>query len=617
MSDRAKVSNRLNEFYSFIVLLVVAVFSSFPWTLYGMNWTDNSQIFHFANRMANGEFPYRDFSYQTGFIGIGIEAIVQNLLGQTYGSSLLLRLLVKLGTLLAFYGAFRLFTTRFIAVVICAGLAINTPLLGGGGNTNWAEFLAALSIPLMILGSTATRRNASFLYLAIAGLSLALILGSRQSNGILCIAVVLGVLAAHLIRSPKDGLKVLLPLTLGIVVGIGGLVTVLAANQALPMAVYELFTAASERKNVSTLSSLIDTFSGGVAVTPSSTLSGVMQETLRFVIIPLVLSTGILGLLRVSQKHDVPNRRLEQLGIAAVPGLLIFGIIADEFVSGQFTNTGFHLFLYDLPRTFFSLLLLLGCLFPARSERLLGISHPALPLSIAPVLGTVWAMQLSWPGRFYVHTDLLVALAMLLMLMSTKLSSRWKRAIALTFLAATVSVLSSQVVQQSFGQALNRYPLAHPMTQGIKVNQEKRIGLSVLRQTIAPGDSCFIYGSASVLYTLLECNNPTRLDITNADALTLADAQQVMAVLTATPPQWIIDTGKGDIHIADQFDGSPTFYGSFNQAGPKALHLGLQNLIQTYQQTATLSDFYPEGAAIDPDDRDRVLQFRIYQRQSS
>ncbi|MDV2995556.1 MAG: hypothetical protein N4J56_005210 [Chroococcidiopsis sp. SAG 2025] len=43
----------------------------------------------------------------------------------------------------------------------------------------------------------------------------------------------------------------------------------------------------------------------------------------------------------------------------------------------------------------------------------------------------------------------------------------------------------------------------------------------MLRQNIKPGESCFIYGSAPVLYTLLKCKNPTLVDTTYSDFYTL------------------------------------------------------------------------------------------------
>ncbi len=92
-----KVSN-FREF-KILLFLALAIISSI---LYGanrgLNWSDLGQIFHFGNRILNGDFPYRYFSAQTGFIAIFVNAFFQKILGEYYFYSLVIGLLVKLLT---------------------------------------------------------------------------------------------------------------------------------------------------------------------------------------------------------------------------------------------------------------------------------------------------------------------------------------------------------------------------------------------------------------------------------------------------------------------------------------------------------------------------------------
>jgi hypothetical protein len=650
-------TNLVRTSLTVILLLVVFIASSFPWSLYGMNWTDNSQIFHFANRIANGEFPYRDFSYQTGFIGISIDALFQRILGQTYLTSMIVRLLVKIGMLFCFYATFRQFVSRLNAATICISLAFYFPILGGGGNTNWADFFIAVAILFLTLGCNQLGNRTAIGQLAIAGLALSGAIGSRQSNGMICAIVIFSVLFIYTLRKPKQYFKqLLLPFTVGLGIGLSLMIAILGANSALSAAYYELFVAASERKNVSLLSSLIDALSGGVWINPLTNPIDLLQSVIKLVLIPLTGTIAVFLLLNqfkttefaaepqtnakgksafyqllnlpsifkfVSHHRDTPlsqqqansSSTLAQSGIAILPIIVMIGITIKGVLQSQEEVSHFSLLFYDFPRTFFSLTLAFGCCFPQLSQRLLGVPHPLFPLITALVLGTVWAMQLSWVGRYYIDITLLIPLVFLLMAMSSKLSHAWKRTLSLCFLAVTIAIFTHHIVSQSFGQATNQYWLHHPMTPVVKVNQEKAIALPLLQAAIQPGDSCFIYGSASVLYTLLQCDNPTRLDITNSDALTLKDAEQTVATLNSNPPQWLIDTGKGNFYITDLYDGSPNFYGPFNQAGARELHAGLRSLLQHYQLVMTIGDFFPQIGEIDQRDRDRVLRFRLYQYQ--
>ncbi|WP_375499572.1 hypothetical protein [uncultured Nostoc sp.] len=488
------------------------------------------------------------------------------------------------------------------------------PVLYRGGNDNYVTLFLSISTLFIILGLNKLGEKASFLYLTTAGFFLALVMAARQSNGTICIVVTLGVILVYSLRNlERYFVSLLIPFLTGILLGLGLIIGVLLWNNALSEAFYHLFIGAAEKKNISTFSSLIDALSGGAIYRNSS-----VKQIIAYVGIPLFLIMSAFVLIRNPVKLAFSND-LRKIGVIS---LLIVGAVLGQQLLGAS-----NIFVYDIPRTFFSLALIASCVFPEKSKEFLGLPYPIFPLLIALTLGTTWAMQMSWPGRPYIDDDMLIFSATLTIIMSNKISTAWKKGLSLAFLFITASLLSGDVIHHSVGVEAKyyipsfyqntRYPLKHPMTKFVKVTKEKSQAFAMLKQNINPGDSCFIYGSASVLYTLLDCKNPTRIDITNSDALTLKVAREAVYVLKANLPKWIIDTGKGGFYIQDKFDGSPNFYGAFNQLSPKELHTSLQNLINDYQFVTSVREQFPKGEKLETRDQDKVFRFRLYKRKDS
>jgi hypothetical protein len=48
--------------------------------------------------------------------------------------------------------------------------------------------------------------------------------------------------------------------------------------------------------------------------------------------------------------------------------------------------------------------------------------------------------------------------------------------------------------------------------------------------------TCFVYGIVPILYDLVECKNPTMIDVTIPDFITAADAEHALAILRTQPP---------------------------------------------------------------------------------
>lgn len=608
-------------------LFIATFFSSFPWSLYGMNWGDSSMIFHFGNRLIHGTFPYVDYPYQIGYLPIIFDGLAQQILGEYYWASLLVTFIVKLATILVFYYIFKQFTSQILSVVICTGLAFLNPILNNIGGSNYVNLFLASTILFFILGMKTNKKKVSWLYIALAGFCLALVVGARQSNAILCLLLTLGIVLVYSLQNFKQyWLTLIIPFSTGLFVGIVNLGGFLVLNKALSPALKQLFIDAGEKKNIKALYSILDGLSGGI-------YGSNIWNVRRFMIYPLIISILILILIIILNNSS--NKKLvflNQLTISLIPILLIFGLAEEQFsIIGNFRGIPIIwpiikeikplMLTYDLPRIFFSFVLLISCIFPKRFQKLLGLPYLAFPLLIALTLGTTWAMQISWPGRRNTDLTMLIPLVLFSVIMSTKVTVNWKKLISFGFLVVTSSIFFSQLASESLVVGGNndglykdaQYQLDHPMAQVIKVSQEKAIAFSMLKQNIKPGDSCFIYGSAPVLYTLLECKNPTLLDSTYVDFYTLNNAHKAIADLESDPPDWIIET-IGSISISKDYDGSPNFYGSFNQESPKKIHTYLQKIIDNYQLVNVVRELFPETQEFKNQDYDRIIDLRLYKR---
>ncbi|URD49431.1 hypothetical protein [Chroococcidiopsis sp. CCNUC1] len=603
--------------FALIILLVVAFFSSFPWSFYGMNWRDSALYFHLGNRLLHNDFPYRDYVFQVGFIPIIFDAFFQNILGQSYYASLFAAFIVKTTNLLVYYFIFRQFSSQVISVALCSGFALmNSSLVHW--STSYVYLFLSISALFIILGLNKLEKGSStlsFLYIAISGFSLALVIAARQSNGTLCILVTLGVILIYSLRNPKKYLRTLTtPFITGLLLGLGALVLFLVLNQALIPAFQQLFLDASEKKKVGGFAALIDVFLGGIKFDSS------IKEVVKVVIIPILLSAIVFRLIQYPTKAN-SKYNVNLIGILLLPSLLLIGISIS--LIGHLINT--HnlptiiastalLFTYDLPSTFFSFALLGSCIFPKFSQKLLGVPEPIFPLLIALTLGSTWAMQMSWPGRAYLDSVMLMPLTIITILMPSKVPTYWKKSFCLLFLGITVIIFTVSQIGGFSNKGLYgdvRYSLDSPMTKFIQVPKDKAVAFSMLRQNIKPGESCFIYGSAPVLYTLLQCKNPTLVDTTYSDFYTLNDIKKAIASLRENPPEWIIST-VGARPIDDTFDGSPDFYGVFNQAAPKELHGFIKEFIKDYQLVSTVRDLFPNGKDLKSKDLDDILDLRLY-----
>ena len=613
------------EVKTLLFLSLAIIISSLYRANRGLNWSDFGQIFHFGNRILNGDFPYRDFSYQTGFIAIFVNAFFQRLLGEYYFSSLVVGLLVKLFTLLALYFTLRQFTSRFISINICIALSLLSPELISSGHEYWVNLFLTIAGLFIVIGCKNIESQNAYLYILLAGIYLGLTVGLRQSNGLLCILVTSVVILCHSLKYGKVYIqKIALPLLAGVVVGLVAIACFLLLNQAMSPAIYELFIAAGEKKSFSAIAGALDALSGGAFF--GSSVTNVIIKTILYNVVPLAIIRGIFSLIKSPSNSSPKQQALtNKIGWFLIPIITIVGIAIQEIARlGSSSNHSIGQILaeilnYDIPRLSLSIGLLIVCFFPKKTEAFLGLSAPILAILVAFTMGSVWSMQMSWVGRSYVSTRMLIALVMLIAIASTQIPNTWKKRLSTAFLLVAIAVFSSQIISHSLGQEgldvgfykQANYSLNHPMTKFITVTKEKATAFNMLRQYIKPGDSCFIYGSAPILYTLLDCKNPTRNDVAYADAVTLNDARSAVAALKANPPEWIIETPLAP-PIEKETKNPPSFYDFAGQPGPIELRAGLKNLIKNYRVVANVRELFPKKEKLETRDFDQVLKYRLY-----
>lgn len=611
------------ELVTLLFLLTAILTTSLIGSNKGMNWSDRGQIFYFGNRIVNGEIPYRDFPYQTGFIPLFVDAAFQDIFGELYLSSLLVGLLVKIATFPILYIVLRQFVNRLTSANICLGLSlINTQLISGG-NHFWVNLFLAIAFLFVVIAFHADRENKrSRFYVVCLGFTISFIVGIRQSDGLLFILLVLLVSLAYSFRNPRIYLlNLTLPFSIGLTLGFGATLGFLGYHQTIRAAFYELFIAASERKNFSAISGLLDAVLGGSLY--SNSFSNMVIKMILFNLIPILITIIILiaiGLIPVLNKQKITN--LSKVSFLSIPTLVIIGIAIKNlgFLNINYENHNLsqiisEIMIYDLPRVFFSIVFSIGCIFPQKIKSYLGISPIIFSILTALTLGKVWANQMSWLGRDYITTTMLIFLVMLITLSSTRISIKHKKCLSLVFLLVAVSVFSKQLLNNSLGQEVGskyaNYSLQHPMTKLIRVSKEKAVTFSMLRQNIKPNDSCFIYGSAPILYTLLQCKNPIDLPLAYADALTLTNARKSVSELNANPPQWIIETGQLP-SLDKKLKKSYAFYDFFQQPAPQTLHRSLQKLMENYQLVTTAKEQLADIERLETRDLDRVTSYRLF-----
>lgn len=606
------------EFKFVIILLFLIFISTLPVAFLGINWSDSAQIFYFGNKILQGNFPYRDFAYQTGFLPICADAFFQRLFGATYLSSVLLGVVLKIATLIVTYLLLMQRSSRFFALAITGGLSFLFFDLVDGGNEYWANFFIVLSAYF------ASKRASN---LILSGVALALVLTARQTNGSVCVILlsIIWLFQSFFIKNQKIA-QSFKTIFFGALLGYLIIAGFLILNQSIGAAIYELFVAAGEKKNFNPFFAVADAFLGGTLFTASLPKTIIKTLLCNFIPFCLILWSLVLdGFFtnRSSSQNPHSPKILIWISILMTAGFLLPEIQrAVLFRDYVWLKNFSDVLAYDFPRVFFTTILFLALFMPRRTENFFGMPTFSILLFSILILGSVWAMQMSWMGRGYVKTRLLVTFVWVFVALSNQISELWKKNLAKVFLCISIATFALQMMTHSAGQEglqfgfykSHRYELGHPMAEGIKVSREKLNLYSELKKEIKPGDTCFIYGSAPILYLMLECKNPSNLDIAYPDSLTSKSAQKAIAHLNTNPPKWIIETGQSR-YLSDEPPKSISeVSGPSDQPGPKMLRRAMQSLISRYQIILEPTRPVNSKRVFGVGDLDHVFDYKLFKR---
>jgi hypothetical protein len=622
---------------NYFILALITSFSSFPWSLRGMNWSDFSFIFHYANKLIHGYFPYRDYVFNTGVLPIVFDYLSQKFLGERYLSSLILALFIKFLSVGIIYAILSKLKSGGKALIISTGFAFSTPLIYNASYF-YSDLFLCISFFFIILAEDklmAMHERPLILvqaYFCFAAFFVGLnVLGARQSTGIISAFLTLISVSVITVRKPQDYLKILfVPWLSGLLIGIAAPLPILLLNDALLQAIQQIFLDAVQKKSVGGLFNVLDALTGGLYGSNTyqnfSDFQIIFSFTLSFIVVGFLLSLFFEKDILIKNRLGYVNS--QETGFIVLLICFLCGMVILEFFrsSGMGLGTLGNTLSYDIPRILFTILFFLVLIFKDIFKRYLGLPDLSFILIFALVLSSVWSLQLSWPGRGYISVGydlvnfMIAFLVMTIIVSSTKVKTHLKNRFSIIFFLINFTIFIGLLFGQEFqfnsydgSYRDNQYSLNHPIASLIKVSRYKSVVFSKMRDEIKSGDSCFVYGSGQVLYTLLDCKNPTRIDNMFYDNYTLKNAQEAVSSLGLHPPRWIIENvDKDPVSIDKAFDGSPYFYGPFNQIAPKVIHTGLRRLIKDYRLIFTARELFPDGKSLKSQDSDGVLDFVLY-----
>ena len=128
-------------------------------------------------------------------------------------------------------------------------------------------------------------------------------------------------------------------------------------------------------------------------------------------------------------------------------------------------------------------------------------------------------------GRTGGDAPALVISMILLSFATSRVSDRGKSVLggALAVLSIASTIVFFRIDGNPFAmmadapRSANSTRSTNPALDGTYITQPRKEILDWLTSAVTPGSTCFVYGNLPVLYTLLSCTNPTRIDSTAAD----------------------------------------------------------------------------------------------------
>jgi hypothetical protein len=580
--------------------------------VHGQPWVDAALFFHFGHKfVSTGAVPFRDYIFQVGPLPVYVDALFQAIFGATYVSSLWAALTIK--SSLAF--VIHLFARRWVGRA--AGVLLGVFLLldpvfcfQHHWSTTYALLFALLSAFFFARAYERPLQKAQAL--ALSGFFVACIFTCRQSGAVVAsvaLAVVTGMLA---FRCPEFmDRRSLARLWGGYCAALLLFVVVLAAQGALVVTVQQLLLDAPAKKSVMNVDTFLDVVSGGGLLetgAPFTRLTGFLYYNG----VPIVLAVVILlGLWRR------PRERGGALLLAALPIGVALGRIA--WPIGV---------LDDFPRVFGLLTLILVLLAPRTSERMLGIPAPVAAIVLALPLSLEMALEASYRGRGWVDSSSMIALCLLVGLRTRRIAKLEKTVLCAAF--AAIGILNtawmahrdlSPFVKDDMSEGTlseTRFASDAPAAAGMYMDESKYRVTTWLRERVRSGDTCFVYGSSAMLYDLLDCRNPSALDVTISEFFSVKDGERVVRQLRNAPPRWIIaaESHWTNPDLATPYAGNDQLYwGGPNGGAAKVLHIGVQSILGDYEVVGETSEALPPELLAQAERHpEKPHRFRLYRR---
>lgn len=602
------------DVWALFIIAIAMVLTHSTWMRRGMCWNEPSWLFHFAKRtVVDGAVPYRDYVFPDGPLPIYVEAAMQALFGGTYVVSLWTALLVE--TLRVF--VVWLIVRRVAGVVPAALVAVFCALdpmfsYAHHWTTPYAQLFGTLAALCLLAAARANEDAAPRdRYFVLAGVCIGALVSARTDVALATAAMLLVATTVMTLRRHTLTTRQYAALWAGcaatyVLVGV-----VLAVQGAFGDAVEQTVFSMSDITGVGGAGAVIDALTGGSATADGQAW---WAGLLLFLALPAIVVA--LTVAAANRTREVP---LALVGLLVLPAGIVIA------VSTRFA--GLYL-LSDVPRAFFTLTTALAVLWPERLRTWFGVEPlTAIALGGLP-LASDWALETTFPGRGWGDASSLVIGAVLFSMATAHLARRTKVVIA--GLLALAGVLHIAIARY---EMIN--PVARPeaadgtlretnrrsddrILRGLKLSKVRLDALAWVRSTIPAGSTCFIYGNTPALYTLLRCDNPTRLDVTSIHFASPRAAAEAIEQLRRTPPDYLIVHESQWISPPywQDLGGDIANYKGINRESQRIMHVGLREIANgTYEPVGVLREVLGDAVANRAAAQwDRVDMMAIYRR---
>ncbi|HUJ61428.1 MAG TPA: glycosyltransferase family 39 protein [Kofleriaceae bacterium] len=595
------------------VIAIVIVVSRWSLVHRGMTWNDPSWYFHFGRRLLHGDVPYRDYVFQVGPLPIFVDAAFQKLFGSTYASSVDAALLLEVLRVWVAWLIIRRLVPWWCAALACTFCAFDLAFGQWAHHWSWgyAQLFIALAGLCFLLASRAAGRRA-LVYLALAGLCAGLVVASRQAT-VVMIALLLAVASvALLVRREYLTRSRLVALWAGFAAAFVLVFGALALVGAARAGFQQMFLDAPQKKDISGVTAVLEAVTGG-----ATTIWNLpwWVGLLRLLAWPSVLVAIALWL--TTRDRTISSRTLALL---VVPIAMLVGLCT-RYAGLDLDNATL--------RTMLTATTALAIVFPERTRRWLGI-EPIVAIGFGGLaLMSDYALGMSYPGPGWDDEAAMILALLVMTLASTRVGVRAKAALcALLAVAGLWFVVGwLQADMDPFAKPEASDGLLHettfesgnPLLAGTAMSEPRVRALAWLERVVPRGSTCFVYGTQAVLYDLLDCTNPTLIDVTIPDFLTAADAERAIAALQAHPPEFLLAHEHSFMNpsISVDYEGKIASYSELNSKASYVLWRGLHAMLPQYESLGTVGEAIgPKLAALSVTwmHWDAIAEMRVYRR---